>query len=729
MAFNWETVVQIVLLILALRLLHMVTAADSCSEVRRNFVAKRIGQMKLVPYNAFEAKNLRVCPNAGLTCCTRAMENRFQLAAKSDVEKVLKYKTSSLKFNFRSFSERFQDDVVEVFSLARNSTRRALHHALRKKVPSQTNKAVMEEVDRLFDDLGLQSTQEEVITAFDRFTDKLFLILLDGAGNTTADSDYVKCISRQRVNLHPFMDVPTITAANLTSALRLAQTLHETLAAGAYAVNVTQATALTKSCQTALLKMQYCSHCFGLTLLKPCVGLCRNVLRGCFAGVTELDQYWNYYVEALVDISEQMRSSESKYNLEVALEDFQNKMSSSLSIILENITTMRETVEEGCKNGKGPNRSKRSADFPQPKLDAGDDSDDDMAKERKNGGKRRKQGRRNSSRMERLRTKELSRLKEELPPKKGELVPRHKVRPPHEMLFNASPNKLSPRSKSSQQIVHQRKTNSDLNVRIKRFITSLNLSVNFYRHLPDDMCTSRMGTIEVVNHGKCWDGSNIVEEYPKDVVPTGYGKQAANPEVKVLKVEKAVIRAIEKLRLATKLLLLTSGKREVPGILLHAPVYERRVDEEEKEETPSVWPCDDEDCESEGSADADVEPQVDGGRKRKHPEPPISPYDPPVQKPSDGEDIEILIGQSRYNKTTRIDVTIGKAKGNREPGGGRFNDVAGEGLPEKNKADTGKSQGSTTEDPGNSAAAYRFTPSTLYILLTTRFIAAVLKGA
>ncbi|XP_039250951.2 glypican-5-like [Styela clava] len=623
MAFTWETVVQIIILVLALRALHMVSANNSCSEVRRNFVSKRIGPVKIVPFTAFEAKDLRVCPMSDrLTCCNRQMEIRFMTAARNDVSKVLEYKTLSLRFNFRSFSKNFQGDVVETVLIARNQTKEILRQSLRKKIDSRSLKSSMSALDRLFRSLDIQATPEDVKKAFNRFADKLFLVLLEESNNSTqSDSSYEKCVSKQRSELHPFMDVPTISAANLSSALGLAKVLHQSLAAGAEAANVTESVPMSKSCQRAMLKMQYCSHCYGLTLLKPCMGLCRNVLRGCFAGISELDQYWNYYVNALTDVTERMRSEESKYNLEIALEDFQNKLSSSLSVILENITTLRDTVEEKCKSSRNTKRTKRSLERDHPVLPSPSEALDSEEGEKlyvkferheKNKRRRQRGGRKSSSsRFEQRKLEELLRLKGEQLPGDGPMEPeRRKVRPPHEVLFNPGQSaKRGTRKAEKDPVVEKRKQTSQMHKRIRGFITSLDLSTNFYRHLPDDMCSSssRMA-IEVSNHGKCWDGTDIVDSYEKDVVPAGYGKQASNPEVKVTKVEKGVIKAIDSLRQTAMNLLSASGKTEVPGLLLHSPLYERREEDVALEFENEDYPCDDEDdCTEYGSGDFDLD--------------------------------------------------------------------------------------------------------------------------
>ncbi|GLG99944.1 Uncharacterized protein GBIM_06319 [Gryllus bimaculatus] len=55
--------------------------------------------------------------------------------------------------------------------------------------------------------------------------------------------------------------------------------------------------------------MTYCARCGGLpAAVKPCVGYCLNVLRGCLTQhASELDLPWNGFVEATERLAEAVR--------------------------------------------------------------------------------------------------------------------------------------------------------------------------------------------------------------------------------------------------------------------------------------------------------------------------------------------------------------------------------------------------------------------------------------
>ena len=57
------------------------------------------------------------------------------------------------------------------------------------------------------------------------------------------------------------------------------------------------------SCMTALVRMQYCSVCGGYGRFRPCLNLCMNTLRGCFADVVEVQQPFLKFTKLLRTLS------------------------------------------------------------------------------------------------------------------------------------------------------------------------------------------------------------------------------------------------------------------------------------------------------------------------------------------------------------------------------------------------------------------------------------------
>ena len=64
---------------------------------------------------------------------------------------------------------------------------------------------------------------------------------------------------------------------------------------------------LTKQCESALMKMTYCSQCAGYNGdLLPCKGLCLNILRGCLVDFADLVEPIREFTTAIVNLKNQL---------------------------------------------------------------------------------------------------------------------------------------------------------------------------------------------------------------------------------------------------------------------------------------------------------------------------------------------------------------------------------------------------------------------------------------
>ncbi|MEQ2290108.1 Glypican-3 [Ameca splendens] len=70
--------------------------APNCQEVRTAFHALHPGS-KWVPENPVSGADLQVCQTKGPTCCSKKMEERYQVAARSNMESGLQVVSAHLK--------------------------------------------------------------------------------------------------------------------------------------------------------------------------------------------------------------------------------------------------------------------------------------------------------------------------------------------------------------------------------------------------------------------------------------------------------------------------------------------------------------------------------------------------------------------------------------------------------------------------------------------------------
>ncbi|XP_077637610.1 glypican-5-like [Lonchura striata] len=82
----------------------------SCEAVRKVFQLRRLGPLGGVPELPRAGVDLQVCTSKNPTCCTKKMEERYQIAAKQDIQQVLQTSSATLKFLISHNAAAFQAD-------------------------------------------------------------------------------------------------------------------------------------------------------------------------------------------------------------------------------------------------------------------------------------------------------------------------------------------------------------------------------------------------------------------------------------------------------------------------------------------------------------------------------------------------------------------------------------------------------------------------------------------
>lgn len=189
---------------------------------------------------------------------------------------------------------------------------------------SSLSRQALPHVNQLFSSLSLylRGANVSVEAAVHQFFNHLFplvytrLINPGIEGSMMMGSEMGDCLRMIRQDVNPFGPHPAVMAQELAGALGAGRQLGLALEEGLEVMNATEHVSLSKECIKGLVKMVYCSHCRGLTLIKPCVGYCLNVMRGCLASVSELDQPWRRYTNLLEQLTHAMAGHHS---LELAL--------------------------------------------------------------------------------------------------------------------------------------------------------------------------------------------------------------------------------------------------------------------------------------------------------------------------------------------------------------------------------------------------------------------------
>ncbi|XP_032554184.1 glypican-5-like isoform X2 [Chiroxiphia lanceolata] len=319
--------------------------SPSCHEVRTAFQLRQIGPLKLVPDVPTAESDLQICQHRAPTCCTKKMEESYQAAVRRERTQSIQALNFELKYMIVGHITAFQEAFESLLRFAENHTSSLFETAYRPMA-----KEAAEPVKELFTDislyiLGAETTVESAVL---RFFDSLFPLVysrLINPGITDLSEDYTECLRLTRQDINPFGHYSKNMVTELSKSLWASRMLIQALSLGIEVINTTEHAALTKECSRALVKMQYCPHCQGLTLIRPCVGYCLNVMRGCLASVSELDAQWREYISTLEYLTNEMAAS---HDLEIALSAMWNSINEAILHAQLNGPQLSATVDKVC---------------------------------------------------------------------------------------------------------------------------------------------------------------------------------------------------------------------------------------------------------------------------------------------------------------------------------------------------------------------------------------------
>ncbi|XP_006019284.1 glypican-5, partial [Alligator sinensis] len=299
----------------------------SCQDVLKVFQLRKIGAIKGFPETPRAGTDLQVCTSKNPTCCTKKMEERYQIAAKQDIQEVLQASSSALKFLISHNAAAFQETFEMLIKQAENYTRTFFCNTYRNMAVEAATS-----VQEFFTDVGLFVFGTDISTEefVNRFFDTLFPVIynhLINPGMTDISLEYSECIRIARREINPFGNIPKIVMGQMGRSLLPSRTFLQALNLGVEVINTTDHLHFSKECSRALLRMQYCPHCQGLILSKPCMGYCLNVIRGCLANMAEIDLHWRGYIGSLEELSSAMYGT---YDIKYVLLNFHSLINDAL---------------------------------------------------------------------------------------------------------------------------------------------------------------------------------------------------------------------------------------------------------------------------------------------------------------------------------------------------------------------------------------------------------------
>lgn len=181
------------------------------------------------------------------------------------------------------------------------------------KVPAADHEAA---VGDFFTALGrglqgedVDSLEETVRQFFRNLFPAIFNFVLSSQGQAESEPrspEYRACLARYAEQIGAFRSIPDALLRQLRRAVQHSLVLQDALSTFANSITSTEAVPMDTDCRRALVRLQVCPGCRGVSRLgaevKPCRGLCLNVMRGCLYKIAEISSSWDDLVVAFENL-------------------------------------------------------------------------------------------------------------------------------------------------------------------------------------------------------------------------------------------------------------------------------------------------------------------------------------------------------------------------------------------------------------------------------------------
>ncbi|XP_064422773.1 glypican-3 [Latimeria chalumnae] len=330
-----------------------------CHEVRSSFQLLQPG-VKWALEAPLAGSDLQVCVSKGPTCCSRKMEERYQVAARQNMEQVFQSSTMQLKYLIIQNAAVFQEAFEIVIRHAKNYTNTMFKNQYRNMAMETFGF-----VGKLFTDVSLYilGSDRNVNDIMNEFFDNLFPVVyshLINPGFQEVSLDTVECLRRVRWDMKTFGNFPKLIITRMSKSLLATRVFLQALNLGIEVINTTDHLKFSKDCGRALLKMWYCSHCQGLLMTKPCVGYCQSVMESCLVSVFEIHNHWKEYIKSLEKLAIGMQGV---YDMEYVLLNLYSLIKDAVMYTQKNRGRLLSTVNKLC--GYSQQRQVRAAYYPE----------------------------------------------------------------------------------------------------------------------------------------------------------------------------------------------------------------------------------------------------------------------------------------------------------------------------------------------------------------------------
>ncbi|XP_006781890.1 glypican-3 [Neolamprologus brichardi] len=327
----------------------------NCQEVRAVFQSLHPGS-KWVPETPVSGADLQVCQTKGPTCCSKKMEERYQVAARSNMESGLQVVSAQLKRLIIQNAAIFQEAFDLVLRHGRNSTLTML----KSEFPTLASGA-QSSVGQLFLDmslyiLGSDSTVDHMVAVlYGRLFPLTYRRLLGGSGTSVSE----ECVRGAWKDSGAFGPYPKLMMTRLSRSLLATRVFLQALNLGIEVVNTTDHLRPGRECSRSLLRLWYCPHCQGMLGPPACRGFCQAVMHNCLGGAAEVQPHWRSYIDGLGKLAGAMRGEQ---DMEAVVLRLPTMIKLALKHAVNTRSHLNTLVSGMC--GQTPQRASRSVGSP-----------------------------------------------------------------------------------------------------------------------------------------------------------------------------------------------------------------------------------------------------------------------------------------------------------------------------------------------------------------------------
>ncbi|KAL5244699.1 hypothetical protein ACI65C_012109 [Semiaphis heraclei] len=527
------------------------SAPPSCYRTSNYFRTHFNDTSYVLEQPAVSSAYLQVCGKSQETCCHENSEPQLVTVGRNMYDDKLQTSLKTLSGMYKEKAAKFD----EYFKDMLNKARMGFHDMFKK-----TYGMMYEQNSYLFQDLfrdlekyydaGNTNIVEVLENFFSVLCQKMFTVM---NSQFTFDAKYLVCVSESMSEVAPFGDVPDKLSAPLKRSFVASRTYVQALKiAGDILANINKM-APTQECLVGFTRMTQCPACRGLQDSKACNGYCLNVMKGCLAYHSQLDQDWNAFLDIMEKVKKRLLGP---FNIELVVIPINVKISEGIMNFQENSQKVSQKVFANCgKPTLGPSRRRRRR---RDVLYNGDDYYDYQQGRVMNDGKNKDTGEdgEDDDDDEDDEDDEYDDVKPAVPPQprneKKENVPeesggrknKQQQQPQRKNKNNNGPkngasgggNKNRKKNNKNNGLEDEEEDQGGPAFAFHRLLKDIGNHVsstkNFWKRLPYEVCNNDVAVIETVQNSSCWNGSALAS-YGKEVMRDGIKNQKRNPEVPV----------------------------------------------------------------------------------------------------------------------------------------------------------------------------------------------------